>query len=60
MKDIEQITLTYHAGNPPENAQTDVNEEICTTSSLQEDGKRREEDRNEICENVRLELLISI
>jgi len=38
----------YDTRQPAENRKTDVDEEVCSAASLQEDGKRWEEDGKEV------------
>jgi len=40
--------LTYHAGQPAEDGQQDVDEEIRVAPGLEEDGQWREEEREEV------------
>jgi hypothetical protein len=46
--------LTDHARNPTQNRKTDVDQEVGIASSLEKDGERGEEDRQEVKANVGL------
>lgn len=50
------MALTNHTRNPSQNAQTDVDQEIGATAALDEDGDRRHEKREEVEEDVGLQV----
>jgi hypothetical protein len=42
------------AGNPAQDAEADVDEEVCRAAALHEDGHRRQEEGEEVKEDVGL------
>lgn len=53
-RNIQRRQLTQHTGDPAEDTQTDVDQEVGAAAALDEDGDGRHEERQEVEEDVRL------